>query len=334
MHTPEEQDVLDHAKRLIASAPIPVVVRKQNRRGLNRIFIGHKLGDGEFHCALANGKLTVFYRHPWKIRHIQQCNLIAEAVALLGVRYLPPFYVNFADKPDLNRSRQITIFGNCSVEGYADVAAPDFIYNGWPEAKFENFDEKARSLANASSADPTFDRAFWTGRILAPAREALAEFSKNSSSSVEIVDSTPNYNDLIHLYQTGFMTMEEQVAKYRYMIDVEGTGYSGRLKLLLHARRAVLMLDRPYKEYFYDDLEPFRHYVPVLRYSSNILERVDWLRSNPAREAEIIKEAQHFARERLTRAKAIESWAKLLEQHIAAGGRLRFKGEKLPRPLT
>src|SRR5690606_31933673 len=131
-----------------------------------------------------------------------------------------------------------------------------------------------------------------------------------------------------------FMTMEDQVAKYRYMIDVEGLGYSGRLKLFLHAHRALLMLDRPYKEYFYDEMEAFRHYIPVGRYGSDVLERIDWLRSNPRREAEIINEAQEFARRRLTRQKAIESWAKLLEEHIGAGGRLRFAGESLPQPLT
>lgn len=126
--------------------------------------------------------------------------------------------------------------------------------------------------------------------------------------------------------------MEDQVSEYRYMIDVEGFGYSGRLKLLLHAARAVLMQDRPHREYFFGDIEPFRHYVPVARDFSDLVDRIQWLRANPKREAEIVAEAQHFARTRLTRRAAIEVWAALLDKHIAAGGNLRSQGEHLPRP--
>jgi hypothetical protein len=53
--------------------------------------------------------------------------------------------------------------------------------------------------------------------------------------------------------------MEDQVATYRYMIDVEGAGYSGRFKMLLHTKRVVLLQDRPWREWFFDDIEPFRH---------------------------------------------------------------------------
>ena len=71
--------------------------------------------------------------------------MIAEAVGLLGFRSLPPFYVNTGDKPGQTEARPITIFSNCAVDGYADVAAPDYVFNGWSEAKFVDFDAKARS---------------------------------------------------------------------------------------------------------------------------------------------------------------------------------------------
>jgi len=124
--------------------------------------------------------------------------------------------------------------------------------------------------------------------------------------------------------------MEEQ-AEYRYMADVEGFGYSGRLKILLHAARVLLMVERPYREYFYGDMEPFRHYVPVARDSSDFLERIDWLRSNLVRETEIVREAQHFARTALTRKAAIEKWAELLDEHRKAGGKLKSGVGHLPR---
>jgi len=312
---------LDHAKRLLATAPTPVVMQKHARYGPGRLWLGHMLGNEELHCSVQKGTLRVRYRKAWKIRHIQVANLISEAVALLG-RSLPPFYVNTGDKPS-EAVRPITVFGTCSVAGQIDVAAPDFAFNGWPEAKFVDFDAEAEKLADASVTAPEDQRAFWTGRVAAPARESLLEHSRMHPEVLEVADAFEGYDRTNNLYVGHFRSMADQVARYRYMIDVEGYGYSGRLKLLLHARRALLLLDRPYRDYFYDELEPFRHFVPVGRYSSNLVERIEWLRTNPAREKEIISEAQQFARERLTRRAAVERWAVLLERHAQSGGKLR-----------
>jgi len=317
----DEAFLLDHGKRLLATAPTPVVMRKQGRYGPGRLWLGHILENDELHCSLRKGTLRTLYRKPWKIRHIQVANLLSEAVAILG-RWLPPFYVNTSDRP-MAAVRPITVFGTCSVAGQADVAAPDFIFNGWPEAKFADFDAEAARLADASVAPPMHQRAFWTGRINVPARESLLEVSQMRPEAIEAVDALASYDGLNHAYVGHFKTMADQVAQYRYMIDVEGNGYSGRLKLLLHARRALLLLDRPYHDYFYDELEPFRHFVPVGRYSSDLVERIEWLRANPAREKEIIGEAQQFARARLTRRAAVEHWAALLEKHAQSGGKLR-----------
>jgi hypothetical protein len=90
--------------------------------------------------------------------------------------------------------------------------------------------------------------------------------------------------------------------------------------------------ERPHREYFFGDIQPFRHFIPVARDLSDLLERIEWLRANPKREAEIVAEAQHFARSRLTRQAAVEAWAGLLEKHVAAGGNLRSESEHLPRP--
>lgn len=304
---------------------VPVTLRRQRRVWLKR------LQDQEVHCSLSRGLLHAVYRNSWKIRHIQSTALVAEAIALLGARSLPPFYINTADRP-ARRSRPITVFANCSVDGYADIAAPDFVFEGWPEARFENFDAQAASLAAASACKPLYDRVFWIGRCGNAVRGRLVGLSLGQPDKVEAVDALAHYDLGTDLYPERFKPMEEQVAEYRYLIDVEGFGYSGRLKLFFHAARTVLLVDRPYREYFFDDIEPFRHYVPVRRDLTDLLERIEWLRVNPKREAEIVREAQEFARIRLTRKAAVEAWAGLLEKHVAAGGNLRSEREHAPRP--
>ncbi|WP_181763303.1 glycosyl transferase family 90 [Mesorhizobium sp. B2-4-15] len=298
--------------------PMAVDVAEVGRRflpGLNR---------GEIHCRFEGGKLRVRSRAAWLERHVQVLTLIADALASLGVRSLPPFYMLLGDTPSRRRHRYFrTRFAFSQADGYGEVAAPDFVFDGWPDAKFDDYDRKTRAMAAASEEPPRDDRLFWAGRCMNGVRRRIVEIASVRPDLVEAYDTEQNYDVAINRYSTRFRTMEDQVATYRYMIDVEGAGYSGRFKMLLHTKRVVLLQDRPWREWFFDDIEPFRHYVPVARDLSDLTERIEWLRANPKMETEIAAEARHFAQTRLTRAAAVAAWAKLLQDHAAAGGNLK-----------
>lgn len=305
-------------KAVIPNLPLPVRIAEQGRG------LVHRLNRGEMYCRFRRGGLEASFRAVWLQRHIQVLTLIAEALASLGVRSIQPFYVNLGDAPFSRRQRYFrTRFGFSSADGYSEIAAPDFIFNGWPEAKFDDFDQKTSAMAVASEGQPRKNIAFWAGRCMNDARKATVQAATVRPDLLEAYDTTPAYDSASVQYTGAFMTMEEQVATYRYMIDVEGTGYSGRLKLLLHTKRVVLMQERPWREWFFADIEPFRHYVPVARNMSDLLERIEWLRANPKMESEIAAEAQEFARTHLTRSAAVAAWARLLEDHAAAGGNLK-----------
>lgn len=312
----------------MAAMPIRVEIRARKKFSLARI----RPKDEELYCSVRKGKLRIIYHHPWKIRHIQVASLLANAIALLGARQLPPFFVNTGDRPFARIARPMTRFASCTVDGFADVAAPDFIFEGWPEASFDNYDAKIAEMVAASHTEPQHDRAIWLGRVMPGARSALMTASARNPDAIEAIGTNATYDQSSDLYRSLIMTMEEQVRLYRYLIDVEGYGYSGRLKMLLHSGRVVLVQDRPYRDFFFDGIEPYRHYVPVARDCSDLAERIEWLRANPSRSAEIAAEARRFAAARLTRKAAIESWAALLERHAAVGGNLRSELEHLPRP--
>ena len=52
-----------------------------------------------------------------------------------------------------------------------------------------------------------------------------------------------------------YISTPELVKKYSILIDIEGNGYSGRLKHLLWSHRPILLVDRPHKEYFFEFLK-------------------------------------------------------------------------------
>lgn len=286
-------------------------------------------------CHFDGGTLYAKVHRPFLQRHVQVAAQIADAISLLGVTSVPPFYVNLADKTDLPRARPgRTRFGPAEIDGDKEVAAPDFVFSGWPEARFKDYDAMARRMAIATEALPTDNRAYWAGRCFNPPRRRLIELASERPDLIEALNLESNFDRDRKVYGSAFRHMDEQAAVYRYLVDIEGVGYSARLKVLLHARRPLLIAMHPWHEWFFRYMEPLRHYVPVNRDLSDLLERIEWLRAHPAREAEIAREGQHFAQTRLTRAAAVEEWARLIQAHIEAGGNLTSGREHLPKTAT
>jgi hypothetical protein len=74
------------------------------------------------------------------------------------------------------------------------------------------------------------------------------QFDDKTDFDCELIDwdrSDPN-----NLKAKNFVSFHDQIARWRYLIDIEGTGYSGRFKLLLSAPRLVFLQERPHKEDF------------------------------------------------------------------------------------
>ena len=112
------------------------------------------------------------------------------------------------------------------------------------------------------------------------------------------------------------LSLEAQVARYTYLLDVEGNGWSGRLKLLLWSQRVVFLVDRPWKEDFFADLRPWMHFVPVRRDLSDLMERLDWAHANPERCHAIAQAALAFAMSRLRLQDALRRLASAVREGL------------------
>ena len=109
-------------------------------------------------------------------------------------------------------------------------------------------------------------------------------------------------------------SLPEQVRRWRALIDVEGAGYSGRLKLLLHSGRPVLIQDRPWHEWFWDELVPWENFIPVARDLSDLVSRARWVKENPRQAVRIGRAGQQLTQRLLTRRSAVEQWARTLSE--------------------
>ena len=158
-------------------------------------------------------------------------------------------------------------------------ACPDFVYDHWRQTGLADYEETRLRIGGDGGARqrPTC----WAGAARRPIRRAprSLQFDDKKDFDCELIHwdrSDPN-----NLKAKNFVSFHDQIARWRYLIDIEGTGYSGRFKLLLSAPRLVFLQERPHKEDFFQYLVPWTHYVPVKRDLSDL--RAIWPPSKPIR---------------------------------------------------
>jgi hypothetical protein len=112
------------------------------------------------------------------------------------------------------------------------------------------------------------------------------------------------------------LPMEEQFEQYKYFIIVDGnTAASTRSTLILASDAVPLWQETEYAEYFFCNLRPFVHYVPVARNLENLYSVIEWVRQHPVESMEIAKEGQEFAKQHFNTAAVSSYLFELLLQY-------------------
>ena len=204
----------------------------------------------------------------------------------------------------------------CSSPKYADVPIPDWCFDTWPEAgvPLGGFDDACAALAAAAVQPPTDGMMLsWAGTAHHhPSRMQLVRLAAEHPNRLAVNNVVDRPKDASGgdgggTARAQYRSLIEQVTRCAYLLDVQGKGYSSRLKLLLHSGRTVFIAARPWQEYYQTALVPFTHYVPVKEDMSDLMQRLDWADANPAEAAAIATNAQRFARTHLTRASAMRA---------------------------
>ena len=167
------------------------------------------------------------------------------------------------------------------------IAFPDF-NSCYDERTFFN-PFITQSKCKEAALKPFEDnRIFWRGTILDFARVSLYDLGKRYPQYLKIEDSS----------QGQYIHMTEQ-AKYKYLIDVRGHGWSGRLQTLLQLGRVVFIADRPYREWYFDRLIAWKHFVPIKEDLSDLIEKYEYMERHSEIYEDIVHNARIFVEENL-----------------------------------
>lgn len=177
---------------------------------------------------------------------------------------------------------------------------PDWVSSAWYSANIPCFQEAVKKIKAKADNSPTIHKIGWYGNINSANYEVIEHITRPRMK--EIGDENSDIFDIVHV--DGFCRIDENTPNYlpledltRYsaLIDIGGYGYSGRLKFLLFMKRPLIIVDRNYIEYYYDDLIPYVHYIPVKMDLSDLLEKAKWLFENYEECKKMAENAYEFA---------------------------------------
>ncbi len=154
--------------------------------------------------------------------------------------------------------------------GYSGPKAiPDFSFLRWKEAKVPDFYE-FYAWKPPTDFSARKDKLLWVGngtKDFEPRKNVYDKYS--TKPEFEILQIGPETYKSLYDH-----------AEYKYLLDIEGRGWSARLKFLMLTGSVVFIMDRPTGslEYWHADFEPWVHYVPVKRDASNLSEQFEKVR--------------------------------------------------------
>lgn len=158
------------------------------------------------------------------------------------------------------------------------------------------FREIVSEIVDASQINPAEHKIAWFGNIYSPAGNTL-EFTTRPLL-IEMSKKYPHLFHFRHISNDGtsdFISLPHMIQQFSHVLDIGGNGYSGRLKYLLYSNRPLFLVERKFVEYFYTDLIPYQHYIPVFGNLSNLVEQTLWAKEHPVECKRIAANALSFA---------------------------------------
>lgn len=247
----------------------------------------------------------------YETRNESTAKCIAEADRIYKFKDFDWFLVNTDDRDYGNNYQGLRMFSySTGGDNYGHVC-PDWTFDSWTQVQIGDYEETTQQMSMIGQLTPMTNQMGWRGAMTHPNRQHLLRFTDKSKYDIEEIRW--DRSDPGKLTCINYVSLIDTVKRWRYLIDVEGNGFSARVKPFLFSKRVLFLQDRPFKEWYYTDLKPWVHYVPLKWDLSDLDENLDKIRSNTDLEDEIRFNAHDFAQNNLKREHALKRWRDLIE---------------------
>ena len=159
---------------------------------------------------------------------------------------------------------------NCNVN-----TIPNFSFYNWEDAKSKDFYvTKNNILHNKRLWEDKEDKIMWSGINSSPIRNKLNNYIQENK------DTNYFYN-LIHNYGSKHTFIElKDHCNYKYLLDMEGIGYSGRFPYLALTGSCIIILEnedvsKDYTLYYNNFFIENKHYLKIKYNNNTNIEDID-----------------------------------------------------------
>ncbi|MCP1659286.1 glycosyltransferase family 90 protein [Neisseria perflava] len=187
---------------------------------------------------------------------------------------------------------------------------PDFIFDAWPQSGILNYRDTQAEIIARGRQPYEDERLFWVGSFTHHNRMVFADIAKRNKQ--KILAMTTGVSAVLE--SKNYVTLPDH-ARYKYLIDIEGVGYSGRIPFLLATQRLLFLQERKWKGFYHFDLQPYKHFIPVKNDLSDLMAQLEFVESQGSGfYNKITDNALAFVENKLSYPKVIEA----LQQKILA----------------
>jgi hypothetical protein len=195
--------------------------------------------------------------------------------------------------PILHKHRDVFCFAGQKNDPLALLVPDSYFLEKWESKTFEEIDKTSIPFEDRDN------RCIFRGKStngnelhFVSARDRRG---KTPRQFLAAMDLNEEYFDV----KDDFMTQADQ-AKYKYILDIDGhTNAWDGLRWKLYSGSVVLKHIGVYEQWYYKELHPFVHYVPVKNDFSDLVAMVEWCRANQSKCLQISRNARAFKEERL-----------------------------------
>ena len=157
------------------------------------------------------------------------------------------------------------------------------------------------TTSGRGAVDDFSPEAMWDPNVLARMRMALI-LRQQSGCDVAFSSSGWGVEHAESLRDHGLLgdpIPESNWIGDKFALDIDGlTNTWSNFLVRLHLGCCILKIDSQdgYRQWYYDRIRPWEHFVPVKADMSDLIEKIDWARTNDARACAIAANGQAFAR--------------------------------------
>lgn len=181
------------------------------------------------------------------------------------------------------------------------IPIPDFIFDSWKEIGLNSYKETRDKCIISGKKRYEYSKVFWIGtKSLHKTREYLIELGKIYPEYLETISSEWLTSEVGKRQKASKFVNIYDHAKYKYLIDIQSLGYSGRLKLLFLLNRPIFIAKREHKEFYFPLLKDRENCIFVEENLEDLIYKIKLLEENPILYETIIKGGNILAENYLT----------------------------------